>query len=336
MLKERSRTIIYILQALDVFAILAGGMLAFYYKFQSFSMPATYVNALLMSAICTFFVFPFSHIYESMRGQSFWGTAKKLIQAVFMVLILLTGTAFITKTGAEYSREWCISWAFIAFILLVLCRGSLMMVLRFMRSHGWNERRVVIFGSNDLAERLVKTIQMAGWTGFKVLALFDDQSVSKVIEGITVEKIPADLNAYMDAHKSNMDEIWIALPLCEEERVKKILYDLRHHTIMIRYVLDIFGLGLLNHSVTDLAGLPAINLNTTPMVGINRMIKAIEDRLAAAIILVLISPLVLLIAMSIKLTSKGPVFFKQHRHGWDGLIIKIYKFRTMIQHAEEA
>jgi putative colanic acid biosynthesis UDP-glucose lipid carrier transferase len=101
-----------------------------------------------------------------------------------------------------------------------------------------------------------------------------------------------------------------------------------------RFVLDIFGLDLLNHSITDVAGFPVLNIRSTPMMGVNRLVKAIEDRMVAGLILMLISPVLLLIAIAIKCHSKGPVFFKQYRHGWDGRIIKIYKFRTMIEHQE--
>ena len=112
------------------------------------------------------------------------------------------------------------------------------------------------------------------------------------------------------------------------------MYELRHHTIAVKLVLDVFGFGLFNNAITDLAGFPALALNISPMIGMNRMIKACEDRVLALIILICISPLLLFIALGVKATSKGPVFFKQLRHGWDGHIITIYKFRTMYQHEE--
>ncbi|MBE9490370.1 MAG: exopolysaccharide biosynthesis polyprenyl glycosylphosphotransferase, partial [Bacteroidetes bacterium] len=106
-------------------------------------------------------------------------------------------------------------------------------------------------------------------------------------------------------------------------------------TITIRYVPDIFGFRLLNHSVNEVAGIPVINISSSPMVGINRLLKAIEDRFLALLIIILISPLLVIIALSIRLTTKGPALFKQMRHGWDGKPIKVYKFRTMVVHKEE-
>ena len=206
-----------------------------------------------------------------------------------------------------------------------------------MRSKGWNERRVIIIGAGDLGEKLAETVQQALWTGFRIIGVFDDNASDKPkqIAGISVLQMPSDIGAYLSLQTKPIDEIWLALPLGAEARVKELLHELRHHTISIRFVLDFFGMDLLNHSITDLAGFPTLNLNASPMVGINRVTKAIEDRIVAAVILLCISPLLILIAIGVKLTSHGPILFKQRRHGCDGRIIKVYKFRTMYVHREE-
>jgi len=116
--------------------------------------------------------------------------------------------------------------------------------------------------------------------------------------------------------------------------MKELLYDLRHLTVNIKLIPDIFGFSILNHSMTEIAGLPAVNLSDTPMGGANRVIKELEDRLLAFIIILLISPVLLCISVAIKLTSSGPILFKQKRHGWDGRVINIYKFRTMNSHTD--
>jgi putative colanic acid biosynthesis UDP-glucose lipid carrier transferase len=121
-----------------------------------------------------------------------------------------------------------------------------------------------------------------------------------------------------------------------EADVRSILNELRHETIDIRYVPDLFGMRMINQSITDIAGLPVISFSATPMVGGNRLVKALEDRVLSLIILLLISPLLALIAIGVKVSSPGPVLFKQARHGWDGKIIKVYKFRSMKVHQEES
>lgn len=337
LLKEYSRTISFVLRGLDVIAMLAGGLFAYYYRFESFVIWPEYVNALLVGALLTLVVFPFADVYSAMRGQSFWTTIKKLIQAVVMVFVLMAGLAFVTKSGVDYSRAWFACWALSSLTLLIISRLFLIVMLRVMRSHGWNERRVIVIGSGELAERIVKTLNQAAWTGFRITKIFEDEirNANATLQHIPISETPGDLNEYFNIVDNRVDEIWIALPLRSEERVRSILHELRHHTIHVRYFLDIFGFGLFNHTVTELAGFPTVNLNSTPMVGVNRVVKAIEDRVLATLILLLISPLLLVIALFIKLTSRGPVFFKQLRHGWDGRVIKIYKFRTMVLHQED-
>ncbi|MHB1949555.1 MAG: undecaprenyl-phosphate glucose phosphotransferase [Gammaproteobacteria bacterium] len=337
LLKEYSQILSFILRGLDVIAVIGAGLIAYFYKFGNLALPESYVYALLISGVFTMLVFSSLHSYASIRAKGLWQYIRNLIQAISTVLLLLAGLAFITKTGDHYSRSWFGWWAVFSFSLIILFRSSLLIVLRIMRASGWNERRVIIIGAGELGESLAQKMQQALWTGFRIIAILDDDAAHKPrqIAGIPVIQVPADISSYVTKMPEALDEIWLALPLGAENRVKELLHELRHHTLSIRFVLDIFGMGLLNHSIMDLAGFPTLNLNSSPMVGMNRLVKAIEDRILAALILVLISPLLCLIALGVKLTSRGPVLFKQLRHGWDGRIIEIYKFRTMVEHAEE-
>ncbi len=325
-----------LLRIFDMFAIIAAGLAAYFYKFGDLSLSPLYMGALAVAALFTLGVFSFFRIYESVRTKGFWQHLQTLVKAILVVLLLLAGLAFLTKLGGEFSREWFIYWAGFSIVLLLLFRSTLLLSLRFMRAHRWNERQVIIIGAGELGVNLAEALQEAMWTGFRIHAILDDHIEDKPSQvcGIPIVSMPKDMDTYLASTPEPIDEIWLALPLSAEARVKKLLHELRYRTVTIRLVLDIFGFGLFKHSLTNLAGFPALNLNTSPMIGINRLIKAIEDRVVAGLILILISPLLLLIALSVKLSSKGPVFFKQLRHGWDGQIITIYKFRTMFEHAE--
>lgn len=335
LLKEYSQIIAIILRGLDVFAVMAAGLFAYWYKFGNLDLQNHYLLALIVAAVLTMVVFQSFQIYESVRAQSFWRHLFVLVQSVLSVLFLLAGFAFFTKTGELFSRSWFIIWALCACCFLGVFRCGLVMMLRLMRMRGWNERCVIIIGAGELGTKVAGNIQQAHWTGFRIVSIFDDHPEDKqaVINGFAVQKTPEDLEAYVKDEK--IDEVWLALPLSAEKRVKDILYHLRHHPIAIRFVLDIFGMGLLKHSLTEVDGFPMLNLNSTPMVGLSRLLKALEDRFIAALVLILISPLLLIIAIGVKCTSKGPVLFKQRRHGWDGKVISVYKFRTMKLHEEQ-
>jgi putative colanic acid biosysnthesis UDP-glucose lipid carrier transferase len=335
LLKEYSHALALLMRLLDMCAILVAGLLAYVYRFPDYPVTRSYLMAIIIGTLSVPLIFSFFQIYTSVRGKGLMNHFFTLIQAVFVMTLMLAGLAFFTKSGEVYSRLWFMQWMLLSVGCLILLRCSLLLFLRFMRSHGLNERRVVIFGAGKLGRKLADTVQQALWTGFRITSFIDDHAAQKELSRtpIPVIQTPSHLSNYLKDH--GIDEIWIALPLRAEERVKAILHELRHHTITTRFVLDIFGLDLLNHSIADLAGFPVLNIRSTPMMGINRLIKAFEDRMMAAIILLIISPLLVLIALGIKCTSRGPVLFKQLRNGWDGKVIKVYKFRTMFLHEEK-
>lgn len=334
--KEYSRSLSMVIRCVDMMLVFLAAWSAFSMKFSDPSLPQPYVIAIFIGIIFTPIVFSFFNIYTSVRGEGLITHFFKLFQAICVLAVILGGLAFFTKSGEVYSRLWFISWMAVALCLLILFRYVLLLFLRFMRSKGLNERRVVIFGAGELGSKIAETVQQALWTGFHVVQFLDDQAENKPAEIHQIPVLPTPKNLSHYLSEEEIDEIWLALPLRAEARMKEILFELRHHTITTRFVLDIFGLDLLNHSITEVAGFPVLNIRSSPMVGINRLIKAVEDRLLAGVILILISPLLFLIAIGIKCTSRGPIFFKQQRHGWDGRIIKVYKFRTMIEHQEKA
>lgn len=329
LLKEYSGPLAMLLRGLDLLAICVAGWLAYYYKFSTLILPVPYMLALGLGVLLAVAVFPFFKIYSSIRSRGFVGYIIHLVQAFLMLVLLLAGAAFFTKMGDYFSRTWFVAWMSLAITALIVLRLLLLSILRLMRSRGWNERRVVIMGAGVLGARLAEAVQQALWTGFRIVAFLDDDIAEKpaFLQHIPVLKTPQQLSLYLTEQR--IDEIWLAIPLRAEARVKEILHELRHLTITTRFILDIFGLDLLNHSISDLAGFSVLNIRSTPLLGVNRLLKAIEDRILAAFILLLISPLFLLIAIAIKLGSPGPIFYRQKRIGWNGQEFAMLKFRTM-------
>jgi putative colanic acid biosynthesis UDP-glucose lipid carrier transferase len=334
LLKEYSRIISMLTRIMDMVTICLAGWFAYFIKFDQVLIAPSYRSALLIGLLLTPAIFSFFNIYASVRGAGFFHHIVSLVQAMVTLGFMLSGLSFFTKSGATFSRTWFVSWMLLSLCFLILFRCTLLLILRLMRARGLNERRVIIIGAGELGIKFASTVQQALWTGFNIVAFIDDHAKDKPgrINYIPVIQTPDCLGQYLK--QEEIDEVWLALPLYAEARVKEILFELRHHTINTRFVLDIFGLDLLNHSITDVAGFPVLNIRSSPMTGVNRLIKAIEDRILAAIILLAISPLLCFIAIGVRCSSKGPIFFKQQRLGWDGRIIKVYKFRTMYQHEE--
>lgn len=305
------------------------------FGFDDLDLPGEYRSLVLFAVFGVILVFPLFELYSSWRGQSLLKQARVIVLAWMTVVLFMIVILFGLKVSSDFSRLWLGWWMVYGLCFLLLFRMCVYSFLQYQRLRGRNYRNVIVVGVGNLGRKLISQIDDAPWTGFKIDALFDDNKAlhGKAVNGHQVTGGIDDIEGYMRDH--HIDEIWIALPLRSEKRVKELLFALRHQTVNIKLIPDIFGFSLLNHSMTEIAGLPAVNLSATPMGGGNQLVKAIEDRVLALLIFVLIAPLLVIIAIAIKLTSPGPVVFKQKRHGWDGRVIKVYKFRTMRQHKEE-
>ncbi|WP_071461765.1 undecaprenyl-phosphate glucose phosphotransferase [Polynucleobacter asymbioticus] len=268
-------------------------------------------------ALCTIAAILFSalpaNVYRSWRGAELpamlSGIAGRWMGIVGLILLWM----FVFKASQEFSRIWLVTWVFTALILLWLERFMMYLFLRFMRRRGFNLRHIALIGDGPAAKNLEQRLEASGWSGYSIALLIrqvDDVSISQLQE-------------------AEVDEVWLALPLSEEGAIRRILHALRHGTASIRYVPDLFALQLVNHGVTDVLGIPMFDLSTSPMTGMNQLLKWCEDKLFSSFILLLISPLMLLLAIGVKLTSPGPVFYRQERIGLNNKPFDMLKFRSM-------
>jgi putative colanic acid biosysnthesis UDP-glucose lipid carrier transferase len=322
---------------LDPLMVVVAAYCAYFARFSSTQLliHTDYVTLVVIAFLGVVSVFPQFNLYVSWRGQSLVKQAQTIFIAWAVVVLMLIIILFSLKMSADYSRAWLLYWAIFGLVLMLLMRVLVYAFLQYQRKQGRNIRYVALVGAGDLAKKVLTQTKESPWTGYRIVALFDDnpELSGKVICDVPVKGVIADVSNYLTTRV--IDEIWLALPLRAEQRMKQLLFDLRHFTVNIKLIPDIFGFSLLNHSMTEIAGLPAVNLSDTPMGGVNRLIKAVEDGLLGLAIFIFILPLLLLISIGIKLTSPGPVLFKQKRHGWDGKIINVYKFRTMRLDADE-
>jgi len=322
---------------IDPFMIVAAAYCAYglRFSFSHLQMPSDYMILVIYAFLGVVSIFPFFGLYVSWRGQSMWKQAQAIFMAWGAVVLLLITILFGLKVSSIYSRIWLFYWAGLGLLFVLLIRILVYGFLQFQRKKGRNIRYVILVGAGDLAKKVLSQMKESAWTGYKIVALFDDDVSlkGKMIQGCPVEGVIGEVKDYMSKHV--LDEVWLVLPLRAEQRMKDLLFELRHFTVNIKLIPDIFGFSLLNHSMTEIAGLPAVNLSDTPMGGINRLIKEIEDRVLGLFIFILILPASIIIAVAIKLTSPGPILYKQKRHGWDGRVINVYKFRTMEVHEED-
>lgn len=291
-----------------------------------------YQIAILWGVLLFYPTFSFFGVYKFLRGKSFVAYFHTLFAAFITVILLLAATGFVAKAGEFYSRQWFLLWHLYAFITILCSRVILLRVLYVVRKRGLNTKRVIIVGSGRLTESLIATAKNTLWGGFEVAAVFDNHTGAPKVSGGEVQPIPDDISSYIQQHK--IEEVWLTLSLWTKEEVETLMLKLSSDVITLRYFPDAVGINLCDYSITEVLGFPVVNIISSPMTGTNRFIKAIEDRVLSSLILLLISSLMLLIAFLVKLSSPGPVFYRQKRIGWNGKEFEMLKFRSMPVNAE--
>lgn len=256
------------------------------------------------------------NLYRSWRGETLLSILIGVIEHWFMVAVVLLIWLFAFKSSSDYSRLWFGLWVGAGVIMISVQRIAVYALLRALRKKGRNTKAIAIIGDTETAKQLKYQIKSAEWSGYRVF--------------LTINEIRPDDEAIL----AGLDEIWIAIPMNESERVKSVLYQIRHIAVPKRIVPDAFTLSLMRCGISNVVGVAMLDLATTPFSGEQQFIKLLEDKLLALAILVLISPLMLIIAIGIKLSSSGPIIFTQQRLGLNNKPFQLYKFRSMKLHHE--
>jgi putative colanic acid biosysnthesis UDP-glucose lipid carrier transferase len=242
-------------------------------------------------------------------------------------LLLLLGWA--SRTLEVFDPRVILAWALATPAALFVAHRLLPVVWpRVLAAEGM-QKTAVIAGANELGRRLAARLRADPLLGIRFAGYFDDRAPGRLQNVIPRENL-GPLSALADhARSSTIDVIYIALPMASQPRILKLLEDLRDTTTSIYFVPDIFVSDLIQARVDSIGGLPVVAVCESPFYGFNAVVKRVSDFCLAALILAAISPLMLAIALGVKLSSPGPVLFKQRRYGLDGKRIVVYKFRSM-------
>ena len=324
-----------LISVMDAALVAASGWLAYFLVHAQWALSDQYPFVILLACLLIAMLFPGFQLYESWRGESLEKELRSILTALGIVafILLLLGAAI--KVTAVYSRLWMSYWFAVSCILLFSSRVALRSLLHYLRFQGFNERRVIIVGSGELADTVTDRLLSNRWVGLKPLGYFaeSDGNPEDCDRRVPMLGTLDRLAEFLGPHQ--VDQIWLAIPWSQQKTIDQVLYELRHSTVDIRMVPDLVSYRLLNTSITEIAGLPVLNLSTSPLHGISRSLKRIEDATLSLTFLLLLSPLMLLIAIGVKLSSPGPIIFRQKRHGYDGREVEIWKFRSMRVHQEE-
>lgn len=334
-LREHPSVLNFVLRLLDS-AVLCTTGLVLYGMLELIDADFThYLTAIIVALLLSVIVFPRFELYRPWRGYSRPQEAKMVFLAWITVFLCLTSLSFITKTSEEFSRRWFVLWFTFGLSGVIFFRLVFRSLLSYLRMQGYNQRSIVVIGAGNVGQQVLDNLGNSLETGFDIKAYFtNDTHLSSAAAAKGTSIIGGIDDAYNYLEQNDIDQIWLAMPIADAGRIEAILNNLRNTTADIRLVPDVLGFRLINHSICTIAGLPVVNLSITPMDGINRYVKEVEDRVIAVAILILISPILLLIAVGVKATSPGPVFYRQERVSWNGKVFRMLKFRSMPVDAE--
>jgi putative colanic acid biosynthesis UDP-glucose lipid carrier transferase len=301
--------------------------------FFGFPFDYNYIILAVIAFFLTLIMFQTAGLYRPWRGVEFLRLVRRLWSTWIVIVGLLVGLGFLTKTSTMYSRMVVGSWVLLVPAVQLGLRLLVYQVLRLIRNRGSNLRTVVIAGAGDLAQRLARNIIASPWLGLRLIGFFDDFCTDPAVRlepGGEGYPNLGDLDALVDYVKEHdIDMVYLALPMRAEERLRQVVEGLQDTTVSVYFAPDIFIFSILGACLTDLQGVPLISLWESPFYGVNSWVKQAEDLFLASLFLVISAPLMLIIALGVKFSSPGPVFFKQRRYGLDGKEILIYKFRSM-------
>lgn len=247
--------------------------------------------------------------------------------ATILGVLLLLGYA--TKMSSHFSRLALFLWALLGGAGLIAGYYWLQRITRQLMTRAGMARQAAIVGVNELSLKLASKLHEHPELGLKVHGFFEDRGLERIgntFNGSLLGRL-SDLPAYV--RENGIDVVFIALPIRHVKRVLDLLDELHDTTVSIYFLPDVFVFDLIQSSVHTICGLPAIALCETPFHGYQGLLKRLLDVVVASVALVILLPVMLLIAIAIKLTSRGSVVFRQRRYGLDGHEITVYKFRTM-------
>ncbi len=321
---------------MDVVVLEVSGALASLLHFQVpiTQIPLVHVVLLHLCSGLAFFMFEQLGLYTSWRGRSMPGMFVRVAFAWAVVLLAGLFFSFLIHHIGYVSRLWMFLWYAIGLAFLMLFRSTVYYALRTLRAKGLNNKRVVIVGYGSTGRAMHQSALAHDWAGYDVKAVHaDPEDADKLLDpGVARIGTLEEIHDYVVANE--IHEIWITLPLLASPRLQHLQYLLRNALVDIRWVPDVLGLQMLSNKMTDFLGFPAVDLNQPISSGLNGVAKDLFDRAFAVVALVLLLPLFIVLAVCIKLTSPGPVFFRQPRLGLNGRKFNVYKFRTMKVHQE--
>ncbi|MBI2902361.1 MAG: undecaprenyl-phosphate glucose phosphotransferase [Candidatus Methylomirabilis oxyfera] len=342
MLKRYSQFLESLMLIADLLAISASWIAAYYLRFYWGPVPVyrgiprihPYLILLGLIVIIWGVAFKAFGLYRPRRISSRLAEVRDIAQACSLAVLILVALTFFLKQF-EFSRLVILYFWVFSILSVSLVRASFREILRLMRRKGYNLRHVLLIGEGALSQRVVNRIHARPDMGLRIVGLLagDPKMVGETVGDLRI------LGTYEQAgelvEELSIDKVFIAIPLEAYGRLEGILRSLEEGFVDIKVVPDLYQYVTLRGGVEEFDGLPLVNLQDSPLYGWNLVAKRIMDIVLSSVALLITAPVQLLLAAIVKLTSPGPILYRQERMGLDGRTFRMLKFRSMIDDAED-
>lgn len=343
MLQEQSRLFQRVLFFIDVSLVAGSWILAYYVRFEFFpamdilippeAVPFwVYLQFLPWILIASMTVFWATGLYNHDRAERLYSLVFSVVKSILFGLLVVIASLSLYRTF-NFSRLHMGIFGSITPVLMVLVRVALYMGLQRARQNGKFLKRVLIVGAGKTGKRLRDAFEEYPWMGFETVGFLDDNQ-SRTPDWLGAVDDLARVVKDAEESESPIDYVYIALPLSASEKIKNLVGTLSTSLTNVCLVPDLEQYDLLNGRVTEVAGLPVIHLLDETPIEFRRVAKRAIDIGFSTLILILFSPCLLVIAIAVKMSSPGPVLYRQERMGLNGKKFLMFKFRSMPVNAE--
>jgi Undecaprenyl-phosphate glucose phosphotransferase len=340
MLKRYQNLLGGVLGLLDASIIVAAWLASYWLRFSYPIIPVTkgfppfsaYAALTPFVAVLWLAVFASLRVYQFSRSFTTLNETRVLLKAHGLALLLFVTLTYLFE-AYKYSRLVTLYFGVLAAVSLVLARMLVRSAFRALRLRGFNQRHVVIAGEGEAVERIVERIEAFPELGLRVRGVVTHEHSPTV--GVSGKPVLGHFAQIAEViAQAKADEVLIVLPWSQQDEVSRLLDLLKDEVVDVRLVPDVHAYVTLGCEVEDFDGVPVVRINDSPLIGWYAAGKRLTDVVVASIALVLLSPLLLMIAALVKLTSPGPVLYEQERMGLDGRTFQMLKFRSMRMDAE--
>jgi exopolysaccharide biosynthesis polyprenyl glycosylphosphotransferase len=293
-----------------------------------------YFPFMIVLTIMLIAAYVIDNVYVPRRLGMWLDQMSRIVRSTMITMLIMIGITFIYQPFF-YSRLIYLYATLLIVLLLALGRFGWGIILGQLRKRGSGVSRVLIVGAGDVGRMVIRTVMAQPEFGYRIVALLDDHVASSTLSIGPVPVIEGTECLPQIIAEKSIDEVIVTLPWSDHQRILDIFQLCEGLGVRARTVPDLFQLSLNRVDVEDLGGVPVIGLKTVSIKGANFFVKRVMDVMIGSILLLIISPLMLLLALAIKIDSRGPVIFRQKRVGARGQEFVVFKFRSMREGAEE-